>query len=73
MPDTDFKQLIADLESVGISIYRIAQMMCEAGLEIQYKQVHSWATGSEPKYRAANLIIEFHSKHYKRNLIPAAK
>ncbi len=56
------KQLIADLERAGYSVYKIAQVMTQAGTKTHHTQVKRWADGSEPRVSQARLIEDLHAQ-----------
>lgn len=54
----DFRQIIADLEAVGITPYKIASMMHR-----QFVQVQRWKEGREPKFHEGLMLIEIHREY----------
>ena len=65
---TDWPKLIRELESAGVSIYKLSLMV---GAYV--KQVQRWQRGVEPKHSAAKRLIKLHrelvSKRTKRSHI----
>lgn len=54
----DFKKIIADLEAVGITPYKIASMMHR-----QFVQVQRWKDGREPKFHEGLMLLEIHREY----------
>lgn len=56
------KQLIADLDRCGVTLYKLFIIMNQAGLKTHYRQLQRWANGTEPKARHARLIEDLHAQ-----------
>lgn len=56
----NWPQIIKDLEASGLTMYKIALAMNQAGLKAQYGQVKRWANGSEPRASHARFLEYLH-------------
>jgi hypothetical protein len=54
----DWPQIIADIESAGVSIYKISMM-----LHRQYGTVAAWKRGSQPRHYDGELLLEIHAEY----------
>lgn len=57
-PRLDFAQLIADLDRVGITPYKLATMMHR-----QLIQVQRWMDGSEPRHYEGEMLRAIHARY----------
>lgn len=66
---TDFKNMIAELETRGVTLYKLALMMSEAGLRTQYVQVQRWSEGIMPRHDQGELIKAIYAGEVPRGTI----
>lgn len=54
----DFKQIIAELEAAGVSIYKISAM-CGRG----FNTVKHWKDGGQPRHFEGQILLAIHAEY----------
>lgn len=60
----DFSKIIAEIESAGISLYKISLMMHR-----KYRTVQRWTEGAQPKHYEGEMLLAIHAEYVSRETL----